>query len=132
MNVRPLTGADRPMLEQALANNKFHPGEKPEWYMGPNMFSVVYEDEKGPVGVLRYTKTLRLCTVWVDNDDRLRNAASIMQAIEESVKLAQADGFTEIIFNTNSPQLANFCTSKLGFEESRGEYRLFVEPRNEA
>lgn len=123
---RPLAGTDIPMLQTALDNNKFHPGQKVEWYTGQNMFSKVYEDEQGPIGVLRYTKSLRLCTVWVDNDDRIRNGASIMQAIEDSVKLAEADGFSEILFKTNSKLLANFCVSKLGFEESQGEYRKEV------
>lgn len=123
---RPLAGTDVPMLQKALDNNEFHPGQKAEWYTGPNMYSTVYEDEQGPIGILRYTKTLRLCTVWVDNADHTRNGASIMQAIEDSVKLAEADGFTEIIFKTNSKLLAHFCVSKLGFEESQGEYRKDV------
>jgi hypothetical protein len=120
---RPLTVDDKPMLQAALDQNTFHPGGKAEWFYGKKKFSVVYVDEQGPIGVLRYTKTLRLVAVWCDNDDHSRNGAAIMQGMKDAVKAAQDDGFTEIIFQTNSPLLANFCTNMLGFEESPGEYR---------
>lgn len=123
---RPLEGKDVPMLQTALDRNEFHPGQKPEWYTGSNMYSVVYEDEQGPIGVLRYTKTLRLCTVWCDNADHTRNGASIIQAIKDSVEMAEQSGYTEILFKTNSKLLAAFCVGKLGFEESQGEYRKEV------
>jgi hypothetical protein len=123
---RPLESTDVPMLQKALDANTFHPGEKPEWYTGENMYSEVYEDEQGPIGVLRYTKTLRLVTVWCDQNDKQRNAASIIQAIADATEKAIAAGFTEIIFKTNNSALAAFCTGKLGFVESAGEFTKFV------
>lgn len=118
---RPLTIEDEALLQAALDQNEFHPDQRPEYYVGPNKFSKIYEDEVGPIGVLRYTKSLRLATVWCDNNDRERNAASIIQAISDSVALAKESGFLEIIFETNSDLLKHFCTNKLGFEQAEGD-----------
>lgn len=123
---RPLQGDDIPMLQQAMDDSVFHPGQNAKSYAGKNMFATVYEDEQGPIGVLKYTKTLRLRTIWCDEKDRIRNGASIVQAIEDSVKMARESGFTEVIFQTDNLALARFCVDRLGFEESRGEYRKEV------
>jgi hypothetical protein len=118
---RPLEVMDLPMLQRALDQDKFEHFEAAD-YTRDSAFSKVYQDEQGPIGVLRYTKTLRLVTVWCDNSDSRRNAASIIQAIKDSVELAKANGYTEIIFKTQSHKLANFCVENLGFVESQGEY----------
>src|ERR1019366_3987997 len=54
---RPLEEKDIPMLEKALDQDTFEHCEAKNYTMD-HARSVVYEDEKGPVGVLRYTKTL--------------------------------------------------------------------------
>lgn len=124
MTHRPLGESDLPMLQKALDQDTFEHADAKQYTMD-NSFSEVYEDEAGPIGVLRYTKTLRLTTVWYDNHDRKRNAASVIQAISDAVTKAKASGFTEIVFNTESPTLAAFCQT-LGFAESKGEYVLHV------
>jgi len=89
----------------------------------------VYEDERGPIGVLRYTKEsdrLQLVTVWCANADRKRNAASVIVAIADTVRLARESGYKEIVFSTQSPSLARFCIDRLGFEEDKGEYVLHI------
>jgi hypothetical protein len=125
MQSRPLTVFDLPMLQKAMDKNTWHPGQKAESYLNSYCFSTVYEDEQGPVGVLQYTKVMRLRTQWCDENDKTRNAESIFQAIEDSVKMAKKAGYQEIVFQTDNPALAAFC-KKLGFEESRGEYRKEV------
>lgn len=120
INHRPMKVEDIPTLQAAIDQNEFHPNQKTSYYTGEKMYTEIYEDETSPIGFLRYTKALRLCTVWCDNGDRVRNGASIMQAIENSVKLAIADGFNEILFETNSPLLEKFCTSKLDFKKAEG------------
>src|SRR5271166_3679293 len=122
---RPLGVADLPMLQKALDQDTYEHADVKQYTMD-NAFSEVYEDDAGPIGVLRYTKTLRLVTVWCDNHDRERNAASVIQAISDAVVKAKASGFTEIVFHTESPMLARFCCTKLGFAESKGEYVLHV------
>lgn len=118
---RPLEFLDLPLLQRALDQDTFEHASTAD-YTQDGAYSEVYEDEVGPIGVLRYTKTLRLMTVWVDNNDKERNAASVIQAISDAVVKAKASGFSEIVFNTQSPTLAAFCTHKLGFQESNGEY----------
>ena len=122
---RPLESLDQDMLKRALDQDTYeHAGVGD--YSCPNVYSEVYEDEVGPIGILRYSKTLRLMTVWCDNKDRERNAASVIKAIGDAVEKAKASGFTEIVFNTESPTLAKFCMTQLGFEESKGEYVRYV------
>ena len=125
VNSRPLTEEDLPILQSALDKSP-HPDQRVEHYIGDNKYCEVYEDESGPIGVLRYTKTLRLCATWVNNEDRARNAQSIIQAVEDAIGKAKANGFTEIAFQSDSPSYAKFCTDKLGFLESRGEFIKYV------
>lgn len=120
---RRLEEYDLAMLQKAMDGNTFHPGQKAEQYTSGHC--VVYEDESAPIGVLQYTKILRLRTQWCDENDKKRNGAVTIQAIEDTVKLAKENGYSEIIFQTDNEALAKFCV-KLGFEESRGEYRKEV------
>ena len=122
---RPLESKDLPMLQKALDRDEFEHAEVPS-YTQNGAYSEVYEDEDGPIAVLRYTKTLRLVGVWCDNHAGLKNARATIQAISDAVAKAKASGFTDIIFNTESPTLAKFCVSKLGFKESKGEYVRYV------
>ena len=122
---RPLEAKDFDMLSKALEQDEYEHDYALD-YVRDNTQAEVYEDEQGPIGVLRYSKTLRLTTVWCDNSDRVRNGASVIQAIADAVDKAKASGFTDIIFNTQSPTLAKFCIDKLGFEESKGEYVRYV------
>jgi hypothetical protein len=126
LNSRPLTVYDVQALQDALDANEIHPGQKAEYYTNDKGYTEVYEDEFGPIGFLRYSKSLRLNTVWCDNGDRKRNGASIIQAISDAVEKAKSAGFTEIIFQTDTPALARFCTERLGFTESKGEFIKYV------
>jgi hypothetical protein len=81
-------------------------------------YSVIYEDEKGPIGILRYTKTLRLVCVFCDNDDKERNAAGAIQAVVDAVAQAKANGFVDVICETESPSLKKFYVNHLGFKEA--------------
>src|ERR1039458_2579173 len=85
---RPLELLDLPMLQRALNQDEYE-HDNTKAYTKDAAFSKVYEDEDGPIGILRYTKTLRLVTVWCDNHDRKRNAASVIKAIADSVALAK-------------------------------------------
>jgi hypothetical protein len=123
---RPLQPEDTETLQKALDQNEFHPGQKTEYYTNVGVTDV-YEDSQGPIGFLRYTKTLRLCTVWVDNNDRQRNGASVIQAIKDAVEKAKANGYSDILFSTNSAKLKAFSET-LGFtEDTDHNMVLYVE-----
>ena len=124
MITRPLAPSDFKMLQAALDQDTFvH--DTPMDYVKSGVESEVYEDEHGPVMVLRYSKTLRLVAVWYDNTDP-RNVFASIRAMKTAVKKAKASGFTEVIFTTESPLLAKFCVEKLGFEQKRNEYVKYV------
>jgi len=129
MNSRPLTVADLPMLQRALDQDQFEHLETKNFTMD-SAYSIVYEDEQGPIGILRYTKEsycrLRLVTVWCNNQDRKRNAASVIQAIADTVRKCKTNGYKEIVFCTQSPSLARFCMDRLGFVAEKDEYVLHV------
>jgi hypothetical protein len=129
MTSRPLVVADLPMLQRALDQDEYEHLEVKHFTMD-SAYSVVYEDEIGPIGILRYTREsknrLRLVTVWCDNADKKRNADSVIQAITDTVRLARQSLYKEIVFCTQSPSLARFCIDRLGFEKDKGEYVLYV------
>ncbi len=114
---RPLESKDIPMLKQALDQDTFEHCD-PEQYTMDHAYSVVYEDGKGPIGVLRYTKTLRLVCVFCDNDDKERNAAGAIRAVGDAIEQAKANGFVDVICETESPSLKKFYVNHLGFKEA--------------
>ena len=121
---RPLAKEDIPILQAALDGNEFHLDQKTEHYTGPDMYSVVYEDSKGPIGIVRYTKAttngLRLCAVWCDNSESRRNAIATLYAIRDTVELARAHGYTEIVFDSTVERLRKFM-GLLGFKPTDGD-----------
>ena len=114
---RPLESKDLPMLKAALDQDTFEHCQPSEYIM-EGAYSVVYEDEQGPIGVCRYTKTLRLVAVWCDNADKRRNAASAVQAVKDAVQQAKANGYTDIVCQTDSESLKRFYVTQLGFKEA--------------
>lgn len=123
---RPVEERDLETIQKACDASTFHSGLMPEHYVGDRKYAEIYEDGNGPIGVLSYTKTLRLCVAWCDENDRSRNAKAIIVALKNAVEKAKAAGFTEIIFETKNEKLANFCTKVMGFQASAGEYVLYV------
>jgi len=110
---------DRDCLQAAMDTNTWHPGQKAESYM-VNGVTFVYGDK--PVTFLNYEKILRVRVQWCDERDRNGNKEALVQMIEDAVKLARDNGYGEIIFQTDNPALGKAAT-RLGFEESQGEYR---------
>ena len=129
MTSRPLGVADLPMLQRALNQDEYEHLETKNFTMD-SAYSVVYQDERGPIGILRYTRDpdgrLRLVTVWCKNADKQRNGKSVIIAIADTVRLARTGDYKEIVFETKNPSLAQFCVTKLGFSESNGEYVLHI------
>jgi hypothetical protein len=128
MTSRPLNVSDLPMLQRALDQDEYEHLETQNFTMD-SAYSVVYEDEAGPIGILRYTKEserLRLVTVWCKNTDKKRNAASVVIAIRDTIQLARTGGYKEIVFTTENPSLANFCVTNLGFKKDKDDYVLHV------
>jgi len=123
---RMIDQKDSSLLEKSLMNDEYHQGTTPDFFFAPGSVCNVWEDEKGPVLFVRGTKALRLDVQYVDNKDVRRNALVMMYGFDNFVEKARENGFTEIIFNSNSPVLIKFCKRRLGFVESKGELRKFL------
>lgn len=119
---RQITETDRPSLAQALDRDIFHQGTKVDAFYEKGTMTNVYEDEQGPVLVLRASRSLRIDMMFFDNDARLRNKAVMLEGFQALLHGARQAGFKEITTSTNSPALLKFATLKeedggFGFEE---------------
>ena len=127
---RPMTEQDYPALQAAIDRDIFHPGEwKVEHFIhtpeSPKV-STVIEDSKGPIAFVRFTKTLRICCVWNDETDNSRNARAVIFGVHDAVAMARANGFTEIIIQSDHEKLATFLTEVLKMTKSGSEFLLAV------
>ena len=64
--------------------------------------------------------------MWNDGTDNHRNARAIIFGILEAVSQARANGFTEIIIQTDHDKLATFLTDVMKMTKSGNEYLLAV------
>lgn len=124
---RFLHEGDYTLLELSLAKDEHHLGTPPEFFVQPGTIAKVYEDDKGPVLFVRGAKALRLDIQFVDNEDSERNMNAMLGGFDGLEKKAKENGFTEIIFSTNSRALAIFCKRRFGFFEERGELRKHIK-----
>lgn len=115
-----------PVLSVSLAKDEYHKGTSPEFFTAPGTVCKVYEDEIGPICFVRGTKALRLDIQYVDNNDRKRNMAAMLEGFDALAAKAKENGFTEIIFQSNNRMLKRFCVKAFGFVESDGELRKFI------
>ena len=127
---RAMTEQDYPALQAAIDRSTFHPGE---WKVSDFIHtpespkvSTVIEDSHGPIAFVRFTKTLRITCTWVDGGDVCRNARAIIFGIRDAVQMARANGFTEIIIQTDHEKLAIFLERILGMKQSGSEFLLAV------
>lgn len=117
---------DMSLLASSLALDENHKGTEPEFFAQLGTVCKVYEDEAGPICFVRGAKALRLDIQYVNNKDRKRNMAAMLEGFEALAIKARENGFTEIIFQTNNPMLRLFCRKRFGFVESDGELRKFL------
>jgi hypothetical protein len=125
-----MTAQDYPALQAAIDSDTFHPGEwkvtdfihTPE---SPKVCTVI-EDSKGPITFVRFTKTLRICCVWNDGLDNHRNAKAIIFGVHDAVQMARANGFTELVIQSDNPKLGEFLKRVLKMTESGNQYLLGV------
>jgi hypothetical protein len=137
ITTRALTEQDHAALEAAIGRDTFHPGtwklqdfvhdpsSEDEREKVPKVCTVI-EDAKGPITFVRFTKTLRVCCVWADGEDNHRNARAIIFGIRDAVSMARANGFTEIIIQTDHDKLATFLTNVMKMTKCGNEYLLAV------
>ena len=113
---------DRPSIDTALARDQFHIGTKSDTFYQEDVLTNLYEDEDGPIMLVRGSKSLRIDMLFFDNSDKVRNKAAMLAGFQKLADGAKAAGFTEITTSTNSLTLLNFATVKVedggfGFEK---------------
>src|ERR1700744_1403517 len=118
---RFLDASDLPNIAMALAKDEYHKGTEAEFFTQFGCISKVYEDEIGPIMYVRGAKALRLDIQFVDNNDARRNMKAMLERFPDLVEKAKENGFSEIVFVTNSPLLKKFCEKRLGFETMAGD-----------
>jgi hypothetical protein len=123
---RLMEDADLPLLELSLSQDEHHKTTTPEFFQTPGTITKVYEDSHGPVLFARASVALRLDIQYVSNEDVERNKAVMLDGFPKLVAKAKENGYSEIIFNSQSRALRLFVRRYFKFEESAGEMRLIL------
>lgn len=124
---RFIEAGDMPALALSLAKDEHHKGTEPEFFTQIGTVCKVYSDEQGPICFVRGTKALRLDIQYADNDDVKRNMKAMLEGFDKLAEKAKENGFTEVVFTTNSNVLKRFCEKYFGFEAVSGhELRKFI------
>lgn len=111
-------------LGMSLAQDEHHYMTPIDFFKQEGTITKVYEDEQGPICFARVTKSLRIDIHFMDNDNRFSNARVLRESFPALVKQAKENGFTEIVFTTNVPALAQFCEKVFGYEVVADKYVL--------
>jgi len=127
MKSRPIYNSDIPILQKAIDDDKFHPGQwKVENFQG---FSEVFvKNDDTPVVFVHYSPeegmSLRIETMWV-NPEASENVRACISLCKTASMRAKESGFVNLCFTTSHDKLATFCSKILGFEHiGNGEYVL--------
>lgn len=115
MRIRPLTEADRPIVEAWIAGEPTHQNNTFEFYTETGCRSVIVEDDDGVVLVTKFTPCLRMDTEFSSNTKRV--ARAITYGLDEMEKQALSQGFKEIVYESDSPALIAFCERR-GYRKS--------------
>lgn len=121
MEDRWITPEDYTTLELSLAGDSYHTHTAPEFFYASGSFCKVYEDSEGPILFLRGTKSLRIDIQFLDNGNLERNGNALKEGFLPFVEGCKKAGFTELVFNTDSPLLRRFCKNVLKFEDVEGK-----------
>lgn len=135
INIRPFTSDDVPALQAGIDADRIHPGT---WTVAdfnddpsdptpkkPKDVTVI-EDQNSPIAFVRHTKVLRICAVWADGDDRVRNSQAVIQGIRNAVMNGRASGFSEIIIQTDYQPLADFFVTVMKMSQHGDQYILSI------
>jgi hypothetical protein len=124
---RWLTHEDYSTIELSLLLDSHHKTTTPNFFYKDGTACKVYEDESGPIMFVRGTKALRIDIQFVDNNDFERNKEAITEGFDGFVQQCKDNGFTELVFYSDSPLLKRFLKRKeFGFVEVSGEMRKLI------
>jgi hypothetical protein len=126
LTVRAVQDTDKPLLMVAAEADPYHvaAGITGERWAGKD--SIFYEDEFGPVVALKTSNVVRVDIQFLTQDKK-RNGDALVAGFYSYVGILQKRGVTEIVFNTESPEVAHFFQKRFHFRPvSAGTFSLFI------
>jgi hypothetical protein len=126
LTVRAVQEEDRPLLMEAAKADPYHAaaGITGERWTGKD--SIFYEDEFGPVVALKTSNVVRVDIQFLTRD-KLRNANALIAGFYNYVRILSQRHVTEIIFNTESEDVAKFFMKRFHFREvGKGTFSLYI------
>src|ERR1700679_3733334 len=106
---RPMEETDEALLAESLANDEIHKDMNVAFFKQEGSLTQISEDEDGIVCYTRVIKSLRVDIHFSDNTAKARNAHALTQGSDELVNRAKKAGYSEIVFTTSNPELAQYC-----------------------
>ena len=133
--VRPLDERDRPYLDIQIEADDFHRGRMTSDHflqLQPGEDAWAIEDEQGRVVFYFKTATaVRLSIQFPSIEgagDKARNREGMLKGLAWIEGIFRANGFREILFDTEGIELANFAKRRLGFTEATGLLSRPIQP----
>jgi hypothetical protein len=126
LSVRKVEPTDRPLLDAAAEADPYHraAGLKGSHWAGED--SIFYEDGTGPVVALKTTSVVRVDVQFL-TQDKERNGRALVEGFYTYLGILHRRGVKEVIFNTESPEVAHFFTKRFHFREvSKGTFSLYM------
>jgi hypothetical protein len=134
--VRQITESDRPYLAQLIEADEYHRDNMtPDYFLKRERGEDAWALEKDG-RVLLYFKTQTAVRVGMlfaqaeTRSEKLENATALIQGLAWLEAILGGNGFREIFFDTEGPELENFAKRHLGFTEAGNLLsRLVAHPK---
>jgi hypothetical protein len=128
------------MVAEWIEKDPDHKGQDATWFAGyhkegygfekeENQESVIIEDEVGPLFNCKIEHTLRL-HIQFNMEEKSRTARGLGEAFKMLLEQIKGLGFKELIFESQSPSLINYCVKRMGFTESPNELKVRLDVRS--
>lgn len=126
-----ITEADRALIQNWIDGDPDHKGISADFWLQPMRFAennpgpavencVMFRDPQGSVFAVRMEMALRL-HIQFDCTQPERTQAALLEAFPWFKERAKKAGFSEIVFESVSRPLINFCRRRFGFRRSENE-----------
>jgi hypothetical protein len=126
ITVRPLVEEDRQSLNNSIINDLYHRDSmNDDFFYDRRAISTVYEKDNKPIMFVKGSTVLRLDIQFCNNSNHRNNAAALNE-LSKIIETAKSSGFSELVFNTDSPLLKAFCCKHFGFVELNNELRRYL------
>lgn len=128
--VRLIAQSDYDLLATWINDDPAHRGVLgPEFWFDRRRVSFVIEDKEGPVMFVNFVAQPPAMRLYIQFcSDALRVAKAMYKTFAAVKKMIQKTGAQQIVFDTQNPKLANFCSRAFGFERimDSNDYQVSV------